>query len=90
MNQIEKKPRKPRSSRQEVLQNKIDQLQEKIAVYSDKITSCQTEINNLTDELKALQEAEENARREEEMKNLLQIINDSGLSMEEIRQRLSQ
>ena len=77
-----------RRTRIEVIRSKQDQIQEKIAACSDRISQLQKEYDLLEEEACNLIEQENAKRREKEASELLDIAGKSGLTIDQIRELL--
>lgn len=76
---------KSRRNRREVISDKLNILDTKIASLSEKLSKLQDEKNALESELIEMDEAEKKAKEEADMKELINIMNSKGISVDELK-----
>ena len=85
MNASEDRIRRSRRTRLDIIRDKQDQIQAKIAKHSDAITELQREYDLLEEEARGIIEQKEIQRREFLSNELLNILNEFDLSVEQLR-----
>ena len=76
---------KSRRNRREVISDKLNILDTKIALLTEKLSKLQDEKNALESELIEMDEAEKKAKEEADMKELINIMNSKGISVDELK-----
>lgn len=76
---------KSRRNRREVISDKLNILDTKIASLTEKLSKLQDEKNALESELIEMDEAEKKAKEEADMKELINIMNSKGISVDELK-----
>lgn len=79
---------KTRRSRKEILTAEIEKIDFKISELTDKISSLTEQKNQIQEEIKEIEAAALKAEEEAKTKEILNLINQKGLTLDEIKELL--